>query len=107
MSDYIQMVTTTNSTDLARRIADTLVKEKLAACVQISGPIYSVYEWKDEIQHTDEWTCFIKTRRELFPQVEERIKALHPYEGPEIIALPILEGSRDYLDWINQVVKRV
>lgn len=105
MSEYIQITTTTDSKELAVQIADSLVGGKIAACVQISGPITSVYEWKNKIENEEEWYCIIKTRRHLYREVEESIKALHPYEVPEIIALPILEGSPDYLDWLTEVVK--
>ncbi len=102
MSDYIQVVTTTDSRDLAKRIADELVEKKLAACGQVSGPITSIYEWKGKIENTEEWYCIIKTRSDLYRSVETMIKSLHPYEVPEIIALPIIDGNPDYLKWIDQ-----
>jgi len=105
MSEYIQIITTTPSRDLAQQIAEKLVENKLAACAQVSGPITSIYEWKGKVENEEEWYCVIKTRKDLFREVEESIKALHSYEVPEIIALPILEGSPAYLAWINQVVK--
>ena len=106
MKEFIQITTTTDSRELAAQIAENLVEKKLAACVQISGPITSIYEWKNKIEHEEEWYCVIKTRRGLYREVEESIKTLHSYEVPEIIALPILEGSRAYLDWITEVVKK-
>lgn len=105
MSEFLQIMTTTNTKELAKQIAETLVGKKLAACVQISGPIISTYEWKGKIETEEEWYCVIKTRKSLYKKVEERIKALHSYDVPEIIALPILEGNQAYLDWINEVVK--
>ncbi|MCP5106093.1 MAG: divalent-cation tolerance protein CutA [bacterium] len=102
MSEFIQMTTTTDSRELARQIADTLVMEKLAACVQVSGPVTSVYEWKNKMETTEEWCCVIRTRKDFSLKVEERIKALHHYEVPEIVILP-MSGSRDYLDWITGV----
>ena len=104
MSEYIQMTTTTDSRELAHKIANTLVEKKLAACVQVSGPVTSVYEWKEKIETTEEWLCVIRTKKGHFPAVEETIKALHHYDVPEITILP-MGGSRDYLDWINDVVK--
>jgi periplasmic divalent cation tolerance protein len=102
MSEYIQMTTTTDSKELAQQIANVLVEQKLAACVQVSGPITSIYEWKSNIQTTEEWVCVIRTRRSLFPGIEKCIKSLHHYEVPEITVLS-MEGSRDYLDWIGEV----
>jgi periplasmic divalent cation tolerance protein len=105
MSEFIQITTTIDSRDLAMQIAGKLVEKKIAACVQVSGPITSIYEWKAKIENAEEWYCVIKTRKNLYQKVEEAIKAIHPYEVPEIIALPILEGNKDYLDWITQVVR--
>ena len=105
MSEYIQITTTTPSRELAQQIAETLVEKKLAACVQVSGPITSTYEWKGKVENEEEWYCAIKTRKDLFREVEESIETLHSYEVPEIIALPILDGSPAYLAWINRVVK--
>ena len=102
MSEYIQMTTTTDSKELALQIANTLVEEKLAACVQVSSPITSIYEWKSDIQTTVEWICVIKTRKSHFPEIEKRIKSLHHYEIPEI-TVTSMEGSQDYLDWIAEV----
>ena len=105
MIEFLQITTTTDSEELAMQIAEKLVEKKIAACVQVSGPITSTYEWKGKIENTREWYCVIKTRKNLYQKVEEAVKALHPYEVPEIIALPILEGNKDYLDWITQAVR--
>jgi len=105
MSEFIQITTTTDSKELAKKIAGALVEQKIAACAQVSGPITSVYEWKEKIENTREWMCVIKTRKNLYKSIEDTIKKLHPYEVPEIIAVPILEGSPAYLDWINEVTE--
>ncbi|MGD2089733.1 MAG: divalent-cation tolerance protein CutA [Candidatus Aminicenantes bacterium] len=105
MSEFLQVTTTIDSKELAMQIAEQLVEKKIAACVQVSGPITSIYEWKNKIENAQEWYCVIKTRKNLYQKVEEAIKAIHPYEVPEIIALPIPEGNKDYLDWITQVVR--
>ncbi|MGE5342013.1 MAG: divalent-cation tolerance protein CutA [Candidatus Omnitrophota bacterium] len=102
---YVQVTTTTDSKDLAERIAQTLVEKKLAACVQISGPISSTYEWQNQIETTEEYCCTIKTRMDLYHAVEASIKAMHAYVVPEIIALPIITGNPDYLQWIDDVTK--
>lgn len=105
MSEFLQIMTTTDTKEAAIKIAQQLVEQKIVACVQVSGPITSIYRWKGNIENTEEWYCTIKTRKSLYYQVEESIKAIHSYEVPEIIALPILEGSRAYLDWIIDVTK--
>ncbi|HLP57280.1 MAG TPA: divalent-cation tolerance protein CutA [Candidatus Deferrimicrobium sp.] len=105
MNEYIQIVTTTDSREVAQKIADTLVGEKIAACVQVSGPISSTYEWHGKIENAEEWVCVIKTRKSLYSQVEERIKAVHPYEVPEIIALPIVAGNPAYMAWLEGVTE--
>ena len=102
MKSYIQISTTTETKKQAQKIAKYLVEQKLAACVQISGPIESTYRWKGKVETTGEHLCLIKTRASLFKKVEAAIKKLHPYETPEIIATPIIKGSREYLNWLNE-----
>jgi len=102
MSEFLQIITTTDTKESAKQIAETLVEKKLAACVQISGPIISTYEWKGKIENAEEWYCVIKTRKSLYKEVEESIKALHSYEVPEIIAVSITTGSPDYLKWLEE-----
>jgi periplasmic divalent cation tolerance protein len=104
MTDAIQVVTTVADQADAKRIAAALVAQRLAACVQVSGPIESTYRWKDQIEKSQEWVCAIKTQHVLFPEVEAAIRELHSYDEPEIIALPIIAGSQGYLDWIAESV---
>ena len=99
---FIQVTATTETKEQARDIARFLVEEKLAACVQILDGIESTYLWKGKIETSHEFMCFIKTRKDLYPQVEAAIKKIHSYETPEIIALPIIEGSEDYLHWLDE-----
>jgi periplasmic divalent cation tolerance protein len=80
------------------------VEQKLAACVQITAPIASTYRWKGKVETVCEWHCLIKTREELYSKVETAIKKLHSYETPEIIAVPIIKGSSEYLSWLNDVL---
>ena len=101
MEEYIQVITTTTRQEEAVRIATTLVEKKLAACVQVLGPMTSVYRWQGKVEQAEEWQCLIKSRMDLFPDVERNIKALHPYEIPEIIATPLAGGSEDYLRWLS------
>jgi len=98
---FIQVITTTDRKDLAKDIARYLVEAGLAACVQILDGMESTYLWKGKIETSREFMCLIKTREDLYPQVEEAIKKMHSYETPEIIALPILKGSQDYLKWLD------
>lgn len=85
----------------AGQIADTLVSEKLAACVNIIPSIVSVYRWKDNVEHSQELLLLIKTSTSVWPLLEKRIRELHPYELPEIIAVPIQTGHADYTQWIK------
>ncbi len=84
----------------AERIAETLVDERLAACVNLVPGLTSIYRWQGQIQRDAEWLLIIKTRRTVYSLLEARLRELHPYEVPEIIALPIQAGLADYLDWI-------
>jgi periplasmic divalent cation tolerance protein len=84
----------------AERIAETVVGERLAACVNIVPGLTSVYRWEGQIQHDAELLLLIKTRQAAYPLLEGRVRELHPYQIPEIVALPIQTGSAAYLDWI-------
>ena len=105
MDEAIQVVTTTDQEQTAQAIAQDLVAQRLAACVHIGGPITSVYRWQGEVETAFEWTCAIKTLRRLYPAVESRIRQLHNYEVPEIVVLPLVDGSPDYLTWLRAQVR--
>jgi periplasmic divalent cation tolerance protein len=100
MSEAIQVVTTVASQDEAQKIAAALVDSRLAACVQVIGPIASTYRWQGKLETSQEWLCAIKTRRAHYSEVEAAIRAMHSYQVPEILAFEVIEGSRDYLDWL-------
>lgn len=102
MSDFILVQTSVDTREGAQRVADTLIEQRLAACGWVSGPIASTYWWNGQIERSQEWVCTLKTRQDLFPAVEQAIKAVHPYEVPEIVATPLVAGSQDYLAWIAQ-----
>jgi periplasmic divalent cation tolerance protein len=106
MTEYVQIITTAGTRNDAEMIARVLVDRRLAACVQLFGPIFSTYRWQGSIETNQEWQCAIKTRRDLFAQVEATIRKLHPYDVPEILALPILSASQNYLEWIDTEVIR-
>jgi periplasmic divalent cation tolerance protein len=97
------IVVLTNVPDraVARKIADALVERRLAACVNILAECTSVYRWKGVVETASEVPLLIKTRDDIFDDVEAAIRALHPYELPEIIALPVAHGSLEYLEWVN------
>ena len=102
MPSFIQVFTTVEKREDARRIAEIVVGRRLAACVQVVGPIGSTYWWKGKVEDAEEWLCLMKTRKELYGKLEAAVKSVHPYEEPEIIALPIVEGSEGYLRWIEE-----
>ena len=102
MTDFIQVATTTESNEEAQRIARALVERRLAACVHVAGPIRSVYWWQGQLETAEEWRLQIKSRRELFESLERAIRELHSYDVPEILAVPIVAGSEDYLDWLKR-----
>jgi periplasmic divalent cation tolerance protein len=99
---FVQITTTAGSRDEADRIATSLVDRRLAGCVQIIGPIHSVYRWQGKVEHAEEWLCHIKTTREQYVAVEAAICELHSYDCPEIIATPIIVGSETYLQWLAE-----
>jgi periplasmic divalent cation tolerance protein len=103
---YIQVFTTTPKKEDAEKIANVLVEKRLAGCIQIVGPILSTYWWKGNVETAEEWLCFIKSKKTLYDELERAIKEVHPYETPEIIALPIISGSKDYLGWLNNELKK-
>lgn len=100
MTEYIQVVTTVDSEEAAGRIARLLVEERLAACVQVLGPMTSHYRWQGNIEAAGEYLCLIKSRKGLYGAIETALKSVHPYEVPEILAMPISDGSPDYLAWL-------
>jgi periplasmic divalent cation tolerance protein len=106
MSEYIQVVTTTEHREDAERIARALVEQRLTACVQVTGPITSTYRWHGQIETAAEWQCWAKSRRELYVEIEQAIRRLHPYEVPEILAMPIVAGSADYLAWLERETRQ-
>lgn len=85
----------------AERLADALVAQKLAACVNILAPCRSVYRWKGAVQHDEEHPMLFKTTAERYPALEAAIRAAHPYELPEIVAVPIVRGLPAYLQWVE------
>ena len=100
VSKYIQVSTTVSKKSDGESIARVLSEKHLSACVQIAS-VTSVYQWKGKLQKSKEWSCVIKTKKNLYKKVEQAIKNLSPYELPEIVANPILGGSKEYLAWMD------
>ncbi|MCL4430589.1 MAG: divalent-cation tolerance protein CutA [Chloroflexi bacterium] len=100
----IVLVTTANKVE-AEKIAQALLKEKLIACANIINPVTSFFFWSGKIDRCEECLVVMKSRMELFGELSECVKGLHSYEVPEVLALPIVEGSRAYLDWMGEVLK--
>ena len=100
MTDYIQIVTTTPDKETAQRIARLLVERRLAACVQVSGPIESTYWWQGRVETAAEWQLLAKSRLDLFPALEAAVREVHPYTVPELLATRVEAGCADYLQWI-------
>jgi len=101
MTENIVIYVTAPSHEEGKKIASALVEEKLAACVNIIPSINSIYKWEGKICDDTEVLLIIKSRKEIFPQLEVRVKSLHSYKVPEIIALPIVAGSKEYLSWLR------
>lgn len=101
-SEAIQVITATAERSEANAIAAALLQQRLAACVQISGPVHSQYWWNNRIEMSHEFVLTIKTRRDLFPRLEAAILALHSYEQPEILAFAAVEVTPGYLKWLEE-----
>ena len=102
MNEFIAVFVTASSHEEGERIASTLVNERLAACGNIIKGITSIYTWDNELCKDDEILLILKTRREKFDELSIRIKEMHSYDVPEIIAISIVDGSKEYLDWVKQ-----
>lgn len=105
MTDKVVIMVTAASRRECRKIAKHLVEEKLAACVNITQAIESIYRWEGKLADEKEFVMLIKSKRELFPEIKAAIAKLHSYHTPEIICLPIIDGSRNYLQWVADSVK--
>jgi periplasmic divalent cation tolerance protein len=104
MSEHSVILMTAPDAACAERIARALVEERLAACVNVVPGVKSVYRWEGKVEESSEVMLVAKTRSALFPTLEARVRALHPYEVPEIVSLPLTAGSRPYLSWVDASV---
>jgi len=103
---YMIIFCTVPDSTTAKKIARILVEEKLAACCNILADLNSIFSWENKIHDEAELLLIIKSRKELFPALVRQIKKLHPYSVPEIIAIPIMNGNREYLKWMEENVKK-
>jgi periplasmic divalent cation tolerance protein len=104
--EYIVVLVTVPNPESGQTIASRLLEDRLAACVNILPAIRSLYTWKSAVQDDTESLLVIKSRLALFERLAEAVKSIHPYETPEIIALPVLAGSAEYLTWIKEETQR-
>jgi periplasmic divalent cation tolerance protein len=104
MSDKRLLLTTAGSREQAQRLAHELVSRRLAACVNVVGPITSVYRWKGEVESADEFLLLIKTTAAEFAAIRDALLELHTYELPELLQITIENGLAEYLDWIGESV---
>lgn len=104
MTDKIVVMTTCDSEDLAEQISQHIVENRLAACVEILPGARSIYRWDGKVEDAHEWVLMIKTRRDRFDALRAAILKKHSYDVPEVIALPVVDGSEAYLSWIDNEV---
>jgi len=102
MTEFIQVITSAATKADAQAIATAVVGKRLAACAQIIGPITSTYWWQGNIETAEEWLCIMKSRQDLYDELEQAIRQVHPYKVPEILAIPVVLGSQDYLEWMDR-----
>ncbi len=102
--DIAAVLVTVATAQEGERIAEALVTERVAACVNVLGPLRSVYRWEGAMQRDEEYLLLIKTRREALARLADRIGELHSYEVPEMIVLPVCAGSEAYLNWLRASV---
>lgn len=105
MTDALIVLTTVDTEDLAEQIASDLIERRLAACVNIISPVRSIYRWKEKIHDDREMVLMIKTLAHNFLEVRDRIREIHTYELPEILAYPVVAADEKVLEWINASVK--
>ena len=102
MTDCVLVWTTLGADADARTLAETLVNERLAACVTVQAPMDSVYRWRGSVEHERERQILIKTTTERVPALAARVRELHPYELPEFLVTPVVSGSEGYLAWLRE-----
>lgn len=105
MTDKIVVLCTCESEEQAERVARHLIDRRLAACVNILTRVRSIYRWKDKVEDAAEFVLLIKSRRDKFADLSAELKRMHSYEIPEVIALPVVDGSEEYLAWLDREIE--
>jgi periplasmic divalent cation tolerance protein len=105
-NEYVIIMVTTANKQEAEKIAQHLLKERLIACANIIGPVSSLFHWAGKTEKAEEFLIFMKSRKDLFDKLAETVKALHSYEVPEILVLPVVGGSKAYLDWLGSCLQK-
>ena len=106
MSDIIQVVTAVDSEEEAGNIAAAVVGQRLAASAQVIGPVSSSYLWNGDVAVSEEWLVLMTSRQDLFDELDAVIQQVYPYDVPELLAMPVVAGGRNYLEWLNSQLKR-
>lgn len=104
---YCAVITTTDSAEAADELGRAIVNAHLGACVQIVGPIRSIYRWESEVLNEQEWQCWVKTSTDRLDSLTEYIKKNHSYDVPEVVVLPVMGGNADYLSWVTNETRPV
>lgn len=102
-TDLIMVFITAKDMEEAKSLSDGLIGSNLAACVNIVESVTSVFKWEGKVSKNKEVLCIAKSRSELFPQIEKKVKEIHSYEMPEIIAVPVVAGSKEYVEWVENM----
>ncbi len=101
MARYVQVTMTASSREEAEKISRAIVERRLAGCVQVIGPVTSTYWWKQKIETAEEWLCIMKSRADLYRELERIIHQIHSHEVPEILVMNVADGSKKYLSWLE------
>jgi periplasmic divalent cation tolerance protein len=104
--EFIEVRTTFEKRDDAEAAMARLVENRLVACAQVIGPIRSTYRWQGAVENAEEWLCLMKTAATKYDELEKAIKTAHPYAVPEILAVPVVAGNPDYLQWMRDELNR-
>ena len=100
-TEYLLVLVTTANKQEAEKIANSLLNDKLIACANIFGPVTSLFQWSGNVDRTEEYLTFMKSKKDLLERLTEAVKTIHSYEVPEILAFEVTDGSRTYLDWLQ------
>lgn len=104
--DTVRVETTVDSRDGAERLARSVVEHRLAACAQVSGPITSFYRWEGRVRADEEWTVVVKTAADRLDELTAHLGEVHPYDVPEVVAVPVTGGNPAYLEWVRDETRR-